>query len=88
MLLLMLRGFLVVAMVAVSVVLLTGGLLVAALNAVSLLSDSNLVSASHIAPATVLVILFSMALLAPAFEWWFKVWRNADRWLLQLLPKK
>ena len=81
------RAFLVIILISIGVVLLTGGLLVATLNSVSLLSDSDLVPSPTAATATVLVIVFSMTLLAPVFEWWFKVWRTVDNWLLERLSK-
>ena len=82
-----LRALLVVISISIGVVLLTGGLLVATLNSVSLLADSDLVSGPTAAIATVLVIIFSMTLLAPVFEWWFKVWRTVDNWLQERLSK-
>ena len=81
------RALLVVILISISVILLSGGLLVATLNSVNLLSDSDLVSGTTATTATVLVIVFSMALLAPVFEWWFKVWRTVDNWLLERLSK-
>ena len=87
MLMSVLCALLVVPFVIIGVVLLSGGLLVATLNSVSLLSDSDLVSGSMAATATALVIVFSMILLAPVFEWWFKVWRAVDNWLLARLSK-
>lgn len=66
---------------AICVILLTGGLLVSTLNATNLLADSTAVPDTVLPATAIMIILFSMAVLAPIFEWWFKIWRNADRWL-------
>ena len=87
MLLFALRVALKILFIVICIVLLTGGLLVATLNATNLLAKADTIPTTMVLPTTFVIILFSMTLLAPVFEWWFKIWRNADR-RLQILFRK
>ena len=35
-----------------------------------------------VTPLSWLIIAFFMLGLAPLFEWWFKLWRTANRWCI------
>ena len=76
-----LRTLLIVLFINIGAVLLTGGLLLATLNTANLLADSDFVPKPANRVVMILIIASFMLVLAPAFEWWFKVWRNIDRWL-------
>ena len=68
--------------VAVCAVILSGGLTVAAFTVAGYLQSERLkVPSAGIIAFIILVILFFMLGLAPLFEWWFKLWRNVDRWV-------
>ena len=81
MLLWMLRFALLSLFVLICMNLLAGGLLVATLNAASLTADLELIPVTMKQAMTGVIIVFSMSVLAPVFEWWFRIWRNLDRLL-------
>lgn len=81
MLLWMLRSALFALFALICINLLAGGLLVAALNAASLTADLEVIPVTMKRAMLIIIVLFSMAVLAPVFEWWFRIWRNLDRLL-------
>lgn len=81
MLLWMLRFALIALFALICINLLAGGLLVATLNAASLTADVEVIPVAMKQAISTVIVLFSMTVLAPVFEWWYKIWRNLDRWL-------
>ena len=65
-------------------VIMAGGFSVGAFTAIGYLAPERAVNPD---PAdmgfVVLIMLFFMLGLAPLFEWWFRLWRNVDRWCNQ-----
>lgn len=53
----------------------------AALNAASLTADLEVIPVTMKQAMLIIIVLFSMAVLAPVFEWWFRIRRNLDRLL-------
>ena len=56
-------------------------MLVAALNAASLTADLEVIPVTMKRAMLIIIVLFSMAVLASVFEWWFRIRRNLDRLL-------
>ena len=56
-------------------------MLVAALNDASLTADLEVIPVAMKQAMLIIIVLFSMAVLAPVFEWWFRIRRNLDRLL-------
>lgn len=69
-------------------VLLSGGLTVATFTAIRFVAPEmrRNPDVSTIALAAVIIAFFMLG-LAPLLEWWFKLWRNVDRWCVSDFTK-